>query len=373
MNVGIGAYRDDSGKPYVLKVVREAERRIQADAKLNHEYLPQEGLAEFRKAAATLLFGANSDAMRKNRVATVQSLSGTGALRVGSTFVHKYFPNAHFYCSDPTWGNHFTVFREAGCTTHKYRYWDEKSRALNIDGMLSDIRAAPTGSVIVLHACAHNPTGVDPTREQWKQILQVVKERGHMPFFDSAYQGFATGDLENDAYSIRLFADAGLDMMVCQSFAKNAGLYNERVGTFNVVTQSAEAADRVLSRIKQVIRPMYSNPPVHGARIIATILGDRGLTQAWYGEMKEMSSRIISMRHALVGALKKLGTPGDWSHITSQIGMFSFTGLTVAQSTKMIEKHHVYMLKNGRISMSGINTGNVEYLAAAMDDVVRHF
>jgi len=256
--------------------------------------------------------------------------------------------------------------------TQKYRYWDAENRNLNLPGMLEDLNAAPEGSIIMLHAAAHNPTGVDPTKEQWDQILEVCKAKKHLCWFDSAYQGFATGDLEKDAYAMRKFADAGLPLFVSQSFAKNFGLYGERVGTFSVTCADADAVKAVMGNLDIIIRNLYSNPPKHGANIVKTVLSDPALYQEWRDELMAMSVRIQDMRKAMYDELTRLGTPGSWTHITSQIGMFSFTGLTVEQSKAMVDKHHIYMLSNGRISMAGVTTGNVKYIAQAIDDVVHN-
>jgi len=237
--------------------------------------------------------------------------------------------------------------------------------------MLEDIGKAPEGSVMLLHACAHNPTGVDPTQEQWKEIAAVIKQRKHLTWFDSAYQGFASGDLERDAWALRYFTEQGFEMLACQSFAKNFGLYGERIGGLHVVTPSAASVAIVISQLNVIIRPLYSNPPKHGAQIVVRVLSDPELYAEWRSELSAMSNRIIQMRALLVQHLTKLGTPGDWSHITSQIGMFSFTGLTTKQCELLIKQHHIYLLTSGRISMAGINTKNVQYLAQCIDAVVR--
>jgi len=299
-----------------------------------------------------------------------QSLSGTGALRIGAAFVNSFFPNKIVYTSTPTWGTHKSILTHARDNQGSYRYWDAKNRCLDYAGMIDDINNAPNGSIFMLHACAHNPTGVDPTQEQWRGISRAIKSKGHICWFDSAYQGFASGDLDKDAYSIRYFLAEGHDIMASQSYAKNFGLYGERVGTFSVVAGSPANAKAIMTQINIIIRNLYSNPPKHGAEIVKTVLKSPELTASWRKELKEMSERILAMRSALRGAIEKLGTPGDWSHITSQIGMFSFTGLTKAQSEEMINTHHVFMLKNGRISMAGINTKNVNYVAKAINSVV---
>jgi len=372
VNLGIGAYRNNEGKPYVLQAVRKAEALIAADKTLDHEYLAIEGHQGFYEAARAMLFGKDCKALVEKRIATVHTLSGTGALRVGAETCAEFYKGAHVYVSDPTWGNHNTIFEKAHMVVKKYRYWDAKKRGLDFQGMCEDLRKAVRGSIIVLHGCAHNPTGVDPTFEQWKQISEIVKAQGHIAFFDVAYQGFATGDLDSDRKSLRYFTDLGLPVMVCQSFAKNFGLYDERAGTFSIVCQSPAVVEAVISQIQLIIRPMYSNPPAHGARIIHKILTTPELYAEWEKEMRDMSLRIQTCRKLLFDELKRLGTPGDWSHITSQIGMFSYTGLSVKQCESMIADWHVYMLKNGRISMAGVNSSNVQHLAKAIDHVVRN-
>ena len=371
VDLGVGAYRSDEGKPLVLSVVRKAETIIHADKSLNKEYLGIEGDAKFVKVARELLFGADSPALIGNRIASAQGISGTGSVRVGLDFIVKFLPKGTtIYVSAPTWGNHLTMFAAAGIPYKQYKYWDGQKRGLNIEGMLADLQAAPERSVILLHACAHNPTGVDPTQEQWKRIATVIRAKQHLPFFDSAYQGFASGDLERDAWALRYFVREGFELLAAQSFAKNFGLYNERAGTINIVCSSAAQAKSVLSQVKMVIRPNYSNPPAHGARIVAIVLSDPALYAEWKEELKGMSGRINGMRQQLRGELERSKTPGDWSHITSQIGMFSFTGLTAKQSAAMAEKWHIYLLSNGRISMAGLNSHNVKYVAEAMHDVI---
>jgi len=247
-----------------------------------------------------------------------------------------------------------------------------KKKKLDIKGMLADIAAAPEGSIMLLHACAHNPTGVDPTTEEWKQIMNVIKTKNHFTWFDSAYQGFASGCLDRDAWAIRHFVDNGLEMIVCQSFAKNFGLYGERIGGLHMVCNDVKKVDEVISQLNVLIRPFYSNPPKHGAEIVHTILSNPELYSEWKVELKAMADRINKMRTLLFDELNKLGTPGDWSHIKSQIGMFSFTGLTTGQCESLIKNHHIYLLTSGRISMAGINSKNVIYLARCIDDVVRN-
>ena len=370
VNLGVGAYRTDEAKPYVFKVVAEAERRIIADPVLNKEYLPISGLAAFNGLSRDLLFGKDSPAVKEHRIASAQCISGTGSLRVGAEFLKTHMNPPAVYVSNPTWGNHNTIFERAGIPVRQYPYWAAATRGFDLDGMLSALRSAPVGSIVLLHVCAHNPTGVDPTQAQWDQIFQVISHQKLFPYFDSAYQGFASGDIERDAQAVRKFVDHGGQCIVSQSFAKNLGLYGERIGALHIVCKDAATATRVLSQVEMTIRPMYSNPPLHGALIVSTILADAQLTAGWRQELKQVADRIILMRSRLVEELTKIGVPGDWTHITSQIGMFSYTGLTAPQCENMINKWHCYMLKNGRISMSGINSKNVAYVARAIKDSV---
>jgi len=270
----------------------------------------------------------------------------------------------------PTWGNHNNIFRDSGLEVKQYRYWDRATNGLDLDGMLADLQAAPDGSAVLLHACAHNPTGVDPTPEQWKKICSVLKARpGLSLFFDSAYQGFASGDAEADAFALRHFVSEGVPVALAQSFAKNFGLYGERVGVLNVVCDDADEAARVLSQLKIIIRPMYSNPPCHGARIVHAVLSDPSLEKQWRSECKTMAERIIAMRTALSDEVRKAGSTKDWGHITSQIGMFCYTGLDAERVKRMTEEFHIYLTKDGRISMAGLNSDNVAYVAKAMHEV----
>jgi len=343
----------------------------------NKEYLPIDGLPEFKAFSTKLLFG-DSLSGNESRLAVTQSISGTGALRIGAEFIRRFLPpNTTVYISKPTWSNHFNVFREARVPTSEYRYFDKNTNGLDFAGLTADIENAPNKSVILLHLCAHNPTGVDPTPEQWQKIVDIVRRKEHLAFLDSAYQGYATGDLDKDAYAARLLLSIpGSEFLVAQSYSKNFGLYGERVGALTVVCANESIAAKALSQIKLDVRAMYSNPPIHGARIVATIAADPELTQEWIRELKGMASRIIAMRTELFNALKARGTPlpngqsGEWVHITNQIGMFSFTGLSVEQCEKLIGKYHIYMLTNGRISMAGINKSNVTYLADAIHDAV---
>ncbi|KAI1123079.1 pyridoxal phosphate-dependent transferase [Nemania abortiva] len=364
INLGVGAYRDDKGKPYVLPSVRTAEEKVIA-AKLNKEYAGITGVPEFTKAAALLAYGKDSSAL--DRLAITQSISGTGALRIGAAFLERFFPgDKTIHIPNPSWANHKAVFNDAGLKVQQYRYYDKDTIGLDFAGMLADINAAPKGSMFLFHACAHNPTGVDPTQEQWREISQAVQDRGHFAFFDMAYQGFASGDTDKDAFALRHFIEQGHNVCLAQSFAKNMGLYGERVGAFSIVGASAEEKKRIDSQIKILVRPLYSNPPVHGARIASEILNTPALYEQWLGEVKEMADRIITMRALLKDNLEKLGSSHDWSHITSQIGMFAYTGLDAASMETLAKEHSVYATKDGRISVAGITTDNVGRLAEAI-------
>jgi aspartate aminotransferase len=371
LNLGVGAYRTEELQPLVLEVVKKAEQKMLA-AGYNKEYLPIEGLDAFRTATVQLLLGADSKAVKEGRVAVIQALSGTGSLRVGAAFIARFMKGTTVYISNPTWGNHRNIFGDEGVDWKYYRYFDPDTVGLDFAGMLEDLQAAPDGSIVLLHGCAHNPTGIDPTPQQWQQIADLCKAKSHMPFFDVAYQGFATGDLDKDAFAPRLFADAGLEIMVAQSYSKNLGLYGERVGALNVVLNDADAARRVLSQLKRLARALWSNPPTHGARIAAEVVGDADMFELWKQEMANMAGRIAGVRSELQAALEKRCPEKDWSFVTQQIGMFSFTGMTPVQVDNMTNKHSVFMTRDGRISLAGLSSSKVDYLADAIVDSVRN-
>ncbi|KAF1813245.1 aspartate aminotransferase [Eremomyces bilateralis CBS 781.70] len=377
VDLGIGAYRDDNAKPWVLPVVKKADDILRNDPNLNHEYLPIAGLPEFTSASQKLIFGSDSQAIKDGRVASIQAISGTGSLHLGALFLRKFYNPANppsIYLSNPTWANHHQIFTNVSLQLAHYPYFSPQTRGLDFTGMLAAISAAPTGSIILLHACAHNPTGVDPTQAQWTQIADVMEQKGLFPFFDNAYQGFASGDLDRDAWAIRHFVARGFELLVAQSYAKNFGLYGERAGCFHYVapaTASAADASRVASQLAILQRSEISNPPAYGARIASTVLNNGALFAEWKENLTTMSGRLIGMRAELRGLLEKKGTPGTWNHVTDQIGMFSFTGLSEKQVGLLREKWHVYMTKNGRASVAGLNSRNVEYVAEAIDDVVR--
>jgi aspartate aminotransferase len=372
INLGVGAYRDEHGKPYVLNAVKRAEYLLTA-ASPDKEYLPITGLPEFTKNAAKLAYGAESVPLKQNAIAVTQSISGTGALRTGGAFLARHYPHSKvIYLPVPSWGNHTPIFRDSGLEVRGYRYFDKKTVGLDFAGLKEDLQNAPEGAIVLLHACAHNPTGVDPTQSQWAEISDIVASKKLFPFFDMAYQGFASGSTSRDAFAVRHFVSQGHQIALAQSFAKNMGLYGERVGAFSLTTKDAEERKRVESQLKIVIRPMYSNPPLHGARVANTILSSQELYTEWEGEVKVMAERIIAMREKLYGLLTyDLKTPGEWGHVKSQIGMFSFTGLKPEQCKALAEKAHVYLTADGRISMAGLNGSNIEYFAQSVDAAVK--
>jgi len=372
MNLGVGAYRDDNGQPYILDSVKEAAKRIVENPAENHEYLPIGGDPAFTQAAIKLALGPNNRYITEKKVVTAQAISGTGALRVAGDFLNRHYNRSKkIYVPTPTWANHIPLFADAGLDVQYYRYYDKKNNGIDFTGLTDDLKNAPNGSIIVLHACAHNPTGQDPSFEQWKDLSSLLKKKEHFALFDLAYQGFASGDTEVDAKGVRLFVDEGHEIALCQSFAKNFGLYGQRVGAVSFLTSSAEEAVAVESQLKILVRPMYSNPPKFGAKIVTNVLNDPKLYSQWQKEVKGMADRIISMRQKLVKGLKDAGSNRDWKHITDQIGMFCFSGLTPEQVDLMASKHHVYKTRNGRISMAGVTTKNVDHLAKAMHDVTK--
>lgn len=368
INLGVGAYRDDAGKPYVLPSVRKAEESITKKL-MDKEYAGITGVPTFTAAAAELAYGSSCSALLENRIAVTQTISGTGALRIGAAFLERFFPSKKILLPTPSWANHAAVFKDAGMVPEQYRYYDKNTISLDFDGLIADLEAAPNGTAVLLHACAHNPTGVDPTPEQWRKISEVVKSKGHFPFFDMAYQGFASGDIAKDAYAVRYFVEEGHQVALCQSFAKNMGLYGERVGAFSLVCATPEEKQRVDSQLKIIIRPLYSNPPIHGARIASEILNNPELKGQWLEEVKGMADRMIKMRHLLKSNLESLGSKKDWSHVTSQIGMFCYTGLSGEQVDRLAKEFSVYGTRDGRISVSGITSANVARLAQAIHEV----
>lgn len=369
VNLGVGSYKDDNSKPWVLPVVRTVEHQISNDMTLNHEYLPVLGLPEFTSAAVKLILGSESPAVVNNLAFGVQSLSGTGALKIGFDFLAR---NGYkiMYVSNPTWGNHNLMARTAGFTVKSYRYYSAATKSLDFDGLKADLEAAPENSVILLHGCAHNPSGMDLNLEQWTFLSNLFKQKKLFPFFDTAYQGFCSGDVDKDASAIRLFVQEGHELFVAQSFAKNMGLYNERCGNFTVVVNNSELIPRLKSQLTTVVRSNYSNPPAHGARIAAAILNNKALNDEWRENLKTMSSRMNNMRQLLYQKLNILSTPGNWDHILRSVGLFCFTGLNERQCNYLIKEYHIYLLRDGRINISALTTSNIDYVSNAIYDVV---
>lgn len=364
INLGVGAYRTGQGKPFVLSSVQKAKQIIESD-KMDYEYLPIDGYQPFIASTQKLAFGSSLDAI-KERLATVQTLSGTGSLRLGAEFIRHHYQDLDYptvFIPNPTWPNHKNILKHCDINFREYAYYDKKNNCVDFDSMCRDIDMAPNRSIILLHACAHNPTGADPSNKQWAQLAQLCLNKDHIVWFDSAYQGFASGDVDRDSESYRIFIHAGVNIMLSQSFSKNMGLYGSRIGALSIMTRDSEEKENVLAKLKTIIRPIYSNPPVDGARIVSTIINDRQLCNEWYSEIHSMASRIGSMRQAL---RTKLEGTRDWSHITSQIGMFCYTGLTKEQVDKLINEYHIYLTSDGRISMAGINDTNIDYLAESI-------
>ncbi|TCP09659.1 aromatic amino acid transaminase [Caldimonas thermodepolymerans] len=367
VNLGVGVYYDDNGKLPLLKCVAAAEKQL-LEAPKARGYLPIDGIAAYDKAVQGLVFGADSEAVKGGRIATVQGLGGTGGLKVGADFLKKINPGAQVLISDPSWENHRALFEAAGFAVGTYPYYDAAKRGINFEGMLAALNAAPAGTIVVLHACCHNPTGYDLTPEQWKQVVEAIKARNLVPFLDMAYQGFGEGIAEDGAV-IGLFLDAGLDFFVSTSFSKSFSLYGERVGALSVVAASKEEADRVLSQLKRVIRTNYSNPPTHGAQVVATVLTTPELRQLWEEELAGMRQRIKQMRAALVEKLKAAGVKQDMGFITQQKGMFSYSGLTKEQMQRLRSEFGVYGVDSGRICVAALNSKNLDYVAQAIAKV----
>ena len=368
VNLGVGVYFDDDGKLPLLKCVQAAEKALM-DAPKPRGYLPIDGIAAYDAAVKALVFGADSEPVKSGRVATVQGLGGTGGLKIGADFLKKLSPNAKVLISDPSWENHRALFTQAGFEVGTYRYYDAATRALNFDGMLADLKAATPGTIVVLHACCHNPTGYDITPAQWDQVIATVKERKLTPFLDMAYQGFAQGIAEDGAV-VGKFVAAGLDFFVSTSFSKSFSLYGERVGALSVLCASKDEADKVLSQLKIMIRTNYSNPPTHGGAVVAMVLGDAQLRAQWEDELAGMRTRIKAMRQKLVEGLKAAGVKQDMGFITTQVGMFSYSGLSKEQMQRLRSEFGVYGTDTGRMCVAALNSKNVDYVCQAIAKVV---
>ena len=368
INLGVGIYKNDAGDTPILKTVKKAEQ-ILLDTEKTKNYLSIEGNAEYGVLVQGLLFGADSEIVTSRRARTAQAPGGTGALRIGAEFLARQKLSRKVWISNPTWVNHFQVFGAAGMETGEYTYYNPQTRGLDFDGMLTSLTAAAPGDVVLLHGCCHNPTGIDPTIEQWETLAKFCAERQLLPFFDFAYQGFAFG-VEEDAAGLRTFARYHREMLVASSFSKNFGLYNERVGAITLVTDAESIANVAFSQIKTTIRANYSNPPAHGAAIVATVLRDAALRAEWEAEVKEMRDRIHEMRKLFVAKLKAHGVERDFSFMTEQNGMFSFSGLDKAQVARLKEEFAVYIVGSGRISVAGLTSGNIDAVCAAIAKVL---
>ncbi len=363
VNLGVGVYLDENGKVPLLECVRIAEQQLAATPS-PRGYLPIDGMASYNTAVRELIFGAGSELVASGRLVTIEALGGTGALKIGAEFLKVASPQRRLLISDPSWENHQALFSRAGFDVASYRYYDPVRRGIDIDGMLADLTAAEPGTVVVLHACCHNPTGYDLTPEQWERVAAVVVGRGLVPFLDLAYQGFAT-DVEADAAVPRRFATLGIPVLVASSFSKSFSLYGERVGGLSIVTADADEAARVLSQVKIAVRTTYSNPPTHGAALVSRVLGDAGLRTQWDAELSGMRERIKAMRQALREGLEAHGVT-DMGFVTDQVGMFSYCGLSAEQMRALRAEHGVYGTDAGRICVAALNQANVEQVAAAI-------
>ncbi len=368
VNVSIGLYYDGEGRIPVLSSVRKAEAR-RAQNTEPRSYQPIEGAANYRQAVQELVFGAGHEAVRSKRIATIQTIGGSGALKVGGDFLKRYFPDSEVFVSDPTWDNHRSLFQFAGFRINDYPYYDAATGGVRFDAMLAALKAMPAKSIVLLHPCCHNPTGVDLTREEWAEIIQVVAARGLIPFMDMAYQGFGDG-IEEDAHAVRAMAAAGVSYFVSNSFSKNLSWYGERCGGLSVVCASAAEADRVLGQLKFTIRANYSSPPTYGGQIAAMVMTDPALRQEWENEVAEMRVRIKAMRRRLYDVLTARVQDRDFGYLLSQRGMFSYTGLTAAQVDRLREEFAVYLVRSGRMCVAGVNEHNVAAVAEAMAAVM---
>jgi len=368
VNLGVGVYCNEEGRIPLLRAVIEAETQ-RAAQHASRGYLPIDGIATYDQAVQKLIFGAESPLLAAGRVVTVQAVGGTGALKIGADFLKRLSPNAVVAISDPSWENHRALFETAGFPVQNYRYYDAPSNDVNRAGMLEDLNNLPSGSIVVLHACCHNPTGVDLGLDDWKNVLEVVKAKGHVPFLDMAYQGFGDGIAE-DAFAVRLFAESGLDFFVSSSFSKSFSLYGERVGALSIVTGNKDESTRVLSQVKRVIRTTYSNPPTHGATIVATVLNSGELRQMWEAELSEMRQRIHGMRQQMVSLLAEYGAKRDFSFVGRQAGMFTYSGLTVEQVARLKNEFGIYALDTGRIAVAALNQSNIHVVTKAIVEVL---
>jgi aromatic-amino-acid transaminase len=368
INLGVGIYKNESGFTPILATVKEAEKRLLAE-ETTKSYLSIEGTAAYSAAVQKLLFGEDAEIISSNRVRTAQAPGGTGALRIGADFAVKKLGIKKIWVSNPTWANHENVFASAGLKVAKYDYYNAQRKELDFDAMIASLQTVEVGELVLFHGCCHNPTGIDPTIEQWEILAKLVADLGAIPFFDFAYQGFAKG-VEEDAQGLRIFAQYNKELLIANSFSKNFGLYNERVGGISLVAEDSDIAESAFSQIKACIRSNYSNPPAHGAAIVTTILNDPALYKRWEQEVADMRERIQEMRDLFVATLKEKGISGDYSFITRQNGMFSFSGLSVEQVNRLKEEFAVYIVGSGRISVAGMTKNNMQPLCDALAKVI---
>ncbi|MCX7174864.1 MAG: aspartate/tyrosine/aromatic aminotransferase [Proteobacteria bacterium] len=369
VNLGVGVYYDDNGKVPLLSAVKTAEK-ARLEAMPPRGYQPIEGLAAYNQAVQKLLFGANAPLLAEGRVITAEALGGTGALKVGADYLKRLLPSATVYISDPSWENHRALFESAGFPVSNYPYYDAGTRGVNFSAMKDFLATLAAGSIVVLHACCHNPTGADLSESQWREVIDVVRARSLVPFVDMAYQGFAEG-VEPDAVAVRLFADSGLSFIVSSSFSKSFSLYGERVGALSLITANKDEAARVLSQVKRVVRTNYSNPPTHGGAVVAAVLTNPELRQIWETELAGMRDRIRAMRTGLVEKLRERGVKQDFSFVARQRGMFSYTGLTAAEVEKLRADFGIYAVSTGRICLAALNSRNLDYVADAIATVLK--
>lgn len=368
INLGVGVYSDDQGKVPLLECVRKAEAALMEKA-TPRTYLPIDGLAAYDKAVQELVFGADSPIIQEKRAVTAQAIGGTGALKLGADFLQRFAPNAQVWISDPSWENHRALFESAGFVVNQYPYYDDATHGVNFSGMLNALKTMPAGSIVLLHACCHNPTGADLSSGQWDEVIQIIAQRGLIPFLDMAYQGFGEG-IEADGQVVRRFAAAGGPLLVSNSFSKSFSLYGERVGALSIATDSAEEAARVLSQLKRVIRTNYSNPPTHGGQVVASVLSTPALRALWEEELAAMRVRIREMRGAFVQKLKEKAPNHDFEFVNQQCGMFSYSGLTKAQVERLRNESSIYAVDTGRICVAAINSRNIDHVIEAITKVL---
>lgn len=368
VNLGIGIYKNAQGETPIPRAVKAAETRLLAEEKTKN-YLTIDGVAAYNAATQAMLFGENHEIIANQRAKTAQSLGGTGALRIAAEFAKRQVQAQTVWISNPTWPNHNAIFQAVGMEVRDYRYYDKNTHSLDWDGLIADLSQAKQGDVVLLHGCCHNPTGIDPTPEQWDILANMAAEKGWLPLFDFAYQGFANG-LEEDAYGLRAFAKLNRELLIASSYSKNFGLYNERVGAFTLVADNAEIANRAFSQAKSIIRTIYSNPASHGASTVALVLQDPDLKAQWTDELDEMRERIKTMRQKFVDTLKECGATQDFDFIVKQNGMFSFSGLTAEQVDRLRDEFAIYAVRSGRINVAGMTDDNIRYLCESIVKVL---